>query len=430
MSEKAIQKFVVLFKPDSGDDPQLKQAFSERGFTLICLEPSQWAALAELPRPPSALLIQPDFTSPWPDDIISKIRELFQDTHIPVLALLSSVHSFEDYDCDSVLLSPVHPMQIVIRTIGLVRLASMQQEILLRLQTLEEDFSLHCDLPDPGPESPFRVLFVGKATPDFMVVINALQKRNVIVVAAFTSFTAFDYLYEQTFDAVVINGLGTLEPALSVTQAMRKNARLFNVPVMLLVNGDTFREQDTVFKAGMDDLLDAKSDESVISSRVIEQANFHRLHKNLKEKMGGLGGDLVTDRQTGLYNKAFFNAHLARIYAWNTARDLPVTLCLIKVSAKEDSPSSDSIVASYPQIGELLKNMVRLQDITARIAPNVFAIAFPGQTVEQLKPVEERIAAILKCAVLSDPETGAPLHIKLDVRFTDLEETESNENVA
>lgn len=425
-----IKKYAILLRPDVSDVRALEGSFSERGFELICLHPDRWTVLAELPRPPAALIIEPDFDSDWPENVIERIKNLFAETHIPVLGLLSSVLPFDDYACDSVLLAPLHPKQIVLRTVGLARLAGMQQEILHRLQTLEQDFSLSCELPDPGPESPFRILFVGKASPEFMVVINALQKRNVIVVAAFTSFTAFDYLYEQSFDAVVINGLGTMEPALSVTQAMRKNARLFNVPVMLLVDSEHFKDQDAVFKVGMDDILDAKSGENELSNRVIEHANFHRLQNNLKSQMGNLGGDLVTDRQTGLYNEAFFNAHLSRVYRWYSERALPVSLCLIKVTANEKTPSKSSIVATYQQIGALLKNMVRLQDITARIAPNVFVIAFPGQTPGQIKPVEDRITSILKCAVLSDPETGDPLHIKLDVHLSLLEHDESSENVA
>jgi len=79
-----------------------------------------------------------------------------------------------------------------------------------------------------------------------------------------------------------------------------------------------------------------------------------------------------------------------------------------------------AIGASFAQIGVMIKNLVRLQDITARIETNVFAIAFPGQTAAQLEPVSERLSTILKCATLSAPDTGEPLNIKLELTMTTL----------
>jgi len=68
----------------------------------------------------------------------------------------------------------------------------------------------------------------------------------------------------------------------------------------------------------------------------------------------------------------------------------------------------------------MIKNLVRLQDITARLEPNLFAIAFPGQSAGQLQPVIERIESILKFATLNDPQTGATLRIKLELTMTTL----------
>ena len=89
----------------------------------------------------------------------------------------------------------MHPSQIANRVNAMIRLGAMDAEITRRLETLREDFNQHPDIGDLSPDRKFRVLFIGKASPSFMVVINALQDKGVEVIAAFTSFSAFDYLH-------------------------------------------------------------------------------------------------------------------------------------------------------------------------------------------------------------------------------------------
>lgn len=398
----------------------IKRAFEASGFDPVGLNLG-WRGNEKLPEhPPLAIIVKTENSSEKIEKIVSVIKVHYADMNIPVLALMASTPPLAEHPFDSVLLEPCHPAQIVLRTIGLIRLAHMEQEIGLRLETLEQDFGIAHERPIASESDPFNILFIGKASPEFMVVINALQRKNVRVVAAFTSFTAFDYLYEQTFDAVVMNGLASMVSALSVTQTMRKNAKLYHVPALLLADDIGESEQDDVYNAGMNDILDAGSNLEDISARVLEQANFHRMHQTLKHEFGMLGGDLCTDRATQLYNKSFFNAHLTRVFKFYDVQDMPISLCLIRVSPEDDSKSDTAISASYQQIGVMIKHLVRLQDITARLAPNLFAIAFPGQSAGQLEPVVERIKSILKCATLSDPLTGAPLKIKLELTMTTL----------
>ena len=415
-----LVKSVLILSDVPEAQAGIERAFEERGFVPIGLNLG-YRENEKLPeRAPLAILLKTENSSINIQKIITIIKARYAGISIPVLALMASTPPLAEHDFDSVLIEPCHPAQIVLRTIGLIRLAHMEQEIGLRLETLNNDFGIKHDRPQPKENDPFNILFIGKASPEFMVIINALQRKNVRVVAAFTSFTAFDYLYEQTFDAVVMNGLASMDSALSVTQTMRKNAKLFHVPALLLADDLSEDMQAEVYRSGLNDVLDARAKLEDISARVLEQANFHRMHETLKHEFGMLGGDLCTDTATQLYNKTFFKAHLLRVFKFYDAQDMPVSLCLIRVSPNDGSKSDAAIGASFQQIGVMIKNLVRLQDITARLEPNLFAIAFPGQSAGQLEPVVERIESILKCATLSDPQTGATLEIKLELTMTTL----------
>jgi len=425
-----LMKSVLILSSAPQTQKAINKAFESRGFTPIGLN-INCRENDKLPeRPPSAILLKTQKFTEQLNKTIALIKARYVGLNIPILVLTSSTQVPEDLIFDSILLEPCHPAQIVLRTIGLIRLAHMEQEIGLRLETLEHDFGITHTRPDMSTNEPFNILFVGKASPEFMVIINALQRKNVRVVAAFTSFTAFDYLYEQTFDAVVMNGLVSLDSALSVTQTMRKNAKLFHVPALLMANDISKRNQDAVYDAGMNDILNIDDNLEDINTRVLEQANFHRLHQNLKHEFGMLGGDICTDTATQLYNKSFFNAHLSRVFKFYDRQDMPVSLCLIRISPHDDNKTDEAIGASYQQIGVMIKNLVRLQDITARLEPNLFAISFPGQSAGQLGPVIERIESILKCATLSDPLTGAILKIKLELTMTTLNTAGATASVA
>ncbi len=414
-----ILKSVLILSSSPNGHNVVDRAFSARGFSTIGLNIDSRENEKLPEQPPVAIILISKNISDHNIKIITLIKARYAGFNIPVLAL-TTANTAKALDFDSVLLEPCHPEQIVLRTIGLIRLTHMEQEICLRLETLDQDFGVSHTRPKTIKNSPFNILFVGKASPEFMVIINALQRKSANVVAAFTSFTAFDYLYEQAFDAVVMNGISSWDSALSVTQTMRKNAKLYHVPALLIANTLNDEEKGKAFNAGLNDILDANGNLEDISKRILEQANFHRVHKNLKHEFSMLGGDICTDAATQLYNKAFFDAHLTRVFKFYDSQDLPVSLCLIRVSPQDDNKTDEAIAASYQQIGTMVKNLVRLQDITARLAPNLFAITFPSQSAGQLDPVIERIESILKCATLCDPQTGAVLKIKLEISITTL----------
>jgi len=423
-------KSILLISEDKTLETSLNDDFKRRGYVLVTVTISELSA-GYLPKtPPQAIIVQIGSEIGGRPASVVTIREHYNRPNIPSLALLEATPVLEETGFDSALIEPCHPAQIFLRTMGLIRVSEMEREITLRLQTLEHDFDLKPQLPRRTDNKRFKVLFIGKASPEFMLVINALQQEHVRVVAAFTSFTAFDYLYEQTFDAVVMNGMDGEEPAFTVTQTMRKNAKLYHLPALLLVDRDNFKNETQAYEAGINDIIDTKSTLDVISSRILEQANFHRLHSNFKHDFNVLGGELCLDNQTSLYNKAYFNAHLTRVCNHFNNLNLPVSLCLIRIKPANDAAQDKPMSSAYMQIGRMLKNLVRIQDVTARLGPNLYAIAFPGQSAEQLGVVTDRIGSILKCARFSDPKTGDVIDIKLEITLNTLGEDIEDESSA
>ncbi len=320
---------------------------------------------------------------------------------------------------DSVIFPPAHPAQIASRVHAMIRIATMQREISLRIETLKEDFGLDYQMSPINPGQPFRVLFIGQASPQFMIIINALETKNVDVVAAFTSFSAFDFLHESTFDAVVMNTLTANEPAFTICETMRRNSRLFHTPTLFLT-GEEFTSHDIAYEKGATDVIPFASSPEEISGRILELANYHRLHQSMKDEFSKLGGERCTDHASGTYNRLFFYAHLRRVCAADAQSGQPTSLLLVRIRPKTgEMLDPEYVVAAYDQIGGMINNMVRMEDIVGRMDDHVFAVAFSGQSPEKLSVVVDRISGIIDCTAFKSGQLKqSTFQVDLDITLS------------
>lgn len=347
---------------------------------------------------------------------------------IPVIAALSRKANIDTSGFDSVIYPPAHPSQIATRVDSMVRLRSMEREIMRRIETLSKDFDVDYILTDDALSKPFRVLFVGKASPEFMIVINALQEKNVDVVAAFTTFTAFDYLHDRMFDAVVMNALQDCEPAMTISHTMRRNSKLYHVPTLFLID-DSFDQHKVAFESGARDLIDVNSTAEEISGRILELANYHRIHNQLKREFDDVGGPRCVDGESGTFNQAFFYAHMDRVCDAMKDGKSSAAIMAIKVAPKAGFPVSDVAFANAcANVGGMIKSLVRMQDVTARVEDDVFMIAFPDETADSISAVRDRIQGIVDCAAFQNDNTDQPsFTVTMDIAIVEMLEHETSD---
>lgn len=338
--------------------------------------------------------------------LADNFKRHYDRPNLPIVGTFSRKADIDISAFESVIYPPAHPKQIATRVQSLVRLSLMEYEILRRTETLREDFGIDYELTENALSKPFKVLFVGKPSPEFMIVINSLQEKQIEVVAAFTTFNAFDYLYETQFDAVVMNALEDIELPLTITSTMRRNAKLYHVPTLLLVDNETFDQEERAFEKGARDLIDANADPEEISGRILELANYHRIHTQLKREFENLGGEICLDQESGTFKDTFFQKHLKRVCHDLQRAEMPVSLLAIKVWPNASyAVSSQEFSTACAQVGSMLRSLVRMQDITARIENDVYLIAFPYETQQTIEPAIERISAIVDCAGFKSTNT-------------------------
>lgn len=341
------------------------------------------------------------------------IRSHFQSRPVPIIGAMSRPFPDASVGFDSTLFAPMHSSQIANRVSSMIRLGVMDGEISRRLETLQTEFGQSPDIGDMSPDRKFRVLFIGKASPSFMVIINALQDKGVEVTAAFTSFSAFDYLHGDPFDAVVMNTLEQSEPAFSISEAMRRNSKLYHTPTLFLVNGLTFKDYDGAYSRGARDIIDCDADSNEISGRILELANYHRIHEQMKADFMSLAVDAAVDRSGTAFSQQFMRAHLPLVLRDAAKSDLPVTLLGLKLNASSvDGVTADAIASAFAQSAGLINNLVRMQDVVCRWDVDTFALAFFDTDRSEAQIILTRIRALLDCTVYDSGRfEGAPLSI-------------------
>ena len=319
-----------------------------------------------------------------------------------------------------------HPTQLGLRLEQLVRAAITEEEFRLRRQTL----GLHgatLDAGDPD-SSPVRILIAGAPDHRFIGLSNTLTRAGAEVVAAPTPYTAFDYLHESPFDAAVLWGAPDHAPALSIASGMKRNTRLYHIPLALYLRSEGEINLGELYNRGFSEVAGASTPEPDIAARVLALALTHRRQLAIRKAIEGARGSGVMDPTTGLFTPTLFASHLGRIAEAATARRRPLSICVLKVSENETlghARRGGWLDRAMPQIGAMVSRLVRVEDTAARLAPEVFALALPATPGPSARLAAERIAAVIGCTAFDAGPDRSPFVVEFRVGMAELMTGES-----
>lgn len=335
---------------------------------------------------------------------------------LPVIAVGEPDPSLFTHGFDLTLAPPLHPAQAAMRLETLVRLAVAEEEFELRNETFA-DRGRQMELPDPDV-SPFRILAIGEPAPQFLALANALKANGAEVVGAFTAYTAFDYLHEKSFDAVVLWAGENPQEALSIAAGLRRNTRLYHTPALLYMQQAAHLTISEAYHRGISDVATADTREVETAKRVVELARSYRRGQALRQALERARGSGLMDAATGLFTRDLFAAHLARLAQASRVRNRPLSVCVLKVSDKPDIAAARGggwLDRAIPQIGSMIGRLVRVEDTAARLGPEVFALALPATPLISGRAAGERIAAVIGCTAFEAGDGKPPFVVEFDI---------------
>ena len=335
---------------------------------------------------------------------------------LPVIAIGDPDPILETYGFDVTLASPLHPAQAAMRLETLVRTAVAEEEFELRQETFA-DFGRTFDAPDIDL-SPYRILAIGEPAPQFLALSNALLRNGADVVGAFTAYTAFDYLHERIFDAVVLWASDNPQESLSIAAGLRRNTRLYHTPALLYMRKDSYVTTSEAFHRGLSDVASPETPESETARRIVELARSYRRQMAVRAALEQARGSGLMDPATGLFTRDMFAAHLGRLAQASKVRNRALSVCVLKVADRPDSQAARAggwLDRAVPQIGSMVSRLVRVEDTAARLGPEVFALALPSTVLANARLAGERIAAVIGCTAFEAGDGNPPFVVEFDL---------------
>ena len=315
---------------------------------------------------------------------------------------------------DALVRAPAPAVQIASRVRALSRLHSME-EVARRRSKVTAMYGERAGIKPEKTEASHNVLYVGDASPRFMALQHALTMANTETIAAFSSYSAFDYLHERAFDAVVLNALEKRDTAFTISSAMRRNARLYHTPVLLLsddVSGDAVEE---AFARGVSDILPPSADDDEIRDRVLSLATERRRRRDAKAALELCRDPRTLDVDTGLFQSGFITSHIQDLLNASNRNDFAFSLCALDVSvpAGLDCPDETSTEKSRRQFAAMLRHLLRSEDAAARLNETTFIAVLPFTGHEGVDCVASRVSAIAECTAFESADPLKPFRLSV-----------------
>ena len=316
---------------------------------------------------------------------------------------------------DEIMFAPVSPAQVSGRINSLVRLSTMHEELVRRLNTSAKyGVDAPADVAPPRIVSDASVLVVG-ATRDFPAIEEALAK-DATLVGALTATTALDYMMRRDFDAIIVDLNGTPEPFLEMARSARMNSQLYNTPIVMLAAPDDIGNPARAFENGYTDVLGKPIDQHELHGRVMSLVRELRFRDSLRHIYSQARHMATSDGLTGLYSKGFLLEHLRAVLndssRWNEAVSLAF-FEIVNMPAINDQHGyviGDRIIR---QVGEMMGMLVRGEDLTARYSGPRFVVVLPDTAPEYADVAVRRIIGVVNYTEFSVAGINEPMHIEL-----------------
>ena len=408
---------ILVVTGDETEGEALCRQLDSEGWTTITAPSPEAASIVLEDFPIEAAILVAGEADADISAVAARLKGLASPRYLPVIALMGRAPTPEESTTvDLAMTAPAHPVQLRIRLEQLVRAALAEEELNLRIDTFRQQGQA-IDLPATDL-TPVRVLAAGKPDRRFLALSNALAEDGAEVVAAPTPYTAFDYLHESPFDAAVLWGAEDHAPALSIASGMKRNTRLYHIPVMLYLNDGAQMDASDLFGRGFADVAAADTDERETARRLLAMARFHRRQTGVRRALESVRGLDLMDASTGLFTPELFAAHLGRVAEASRVRKRPLSVCVLRVRETEPvtwARQGGWLDRAMPQIGAMVSRLVRVEDTPARLAKEVFALALPGTTEAQARIAAQRIVAVIGCTAFEAGPGRSPFVVDFEL---------------
>ncbi len=371
-----------------------------RGYETLSASTKQDAFNLARSHHPDVAVIRPGtggVTADMAGELATHLKSLDSVIRYPVIML--GDRSTASAGIEARIAYAYHDMQLFNRIESLVRLDTMGRELKRRITTLS-NFGVKDLAPfDPSIDlAHVKILIVGDANIQYSEIEKILAADGAEITAALNPSTAQDYMSAETFDAVILNIDGNASDLLSLSETMRRNPSLYNVPVIAVTELANLGPPEEAYRDGVTDILTLPLVAEELQKRVETLVREARFRNALQDVYAQSRHTFTNDALTGLFTYGFLRAHIEKVVvdSIDTNQDLSVAFFDIQgmsqINKTHGFGIGDSIIR---QVGSMMGTLVRGEDIPARYGGAEFALILPNTPYDIAQTVMQRITGVI-----------------------------------
>ncbi len=289
---------------------------------------------------------------------------------------------------------PAVPAVVLARVRPLVRVATMQAEYHHRAALSGTPRTPAATADDSRPA---QILVIGQAS-DAAMVETTLGEAGRITQTA-DLFEAQALLEARPYDAAVMVGRGGAEAAMDLCLQIRRNPRLFNLPVLFLADQALIADAAKPYGMGASVVMPLDVPAGELRFAALAQVRRQRRRWALRRALDStLTAETADSAARTAYTADYLTRYLAtRVSAAAAARRQlsVIAFDFAGVDAIRQEFGAEAEAHLLGQLGQWLTLLVRAEDFVARQSGSRFIAVLPDTPLSEAQVVMHRIAGVV-----------------------------------
>ncbi len=333
-------------------------------------------------------------------EVCKRLKDNKKTMHIPVVMVTALSDTADrvrglEAGADDFLTKPVNDIALFSRVRSLVRLKMMMDEWRQR-ETTSGELGVLAKAASEQAESAdeARILVVDDCEIEIEKIVDTLTPLCTRLDPVDTGKQALKSALEGDYELVIVSMSMLEEDSLRLCSQLRSHEATRQLPILLMASDGDLPRIAKGLELGANDYLVRPLDRNELLARVRTQVRRKRYQDRLRQNYEDSLSMALTDSLTGLFNRRYLNAHLARIIGRIAETHKPVAAILFDVDFFKHTNDNYGHQVGDEVLKELANRVsrnLRNFDMIARIGGEEFVIIMPDASVEAAAMVAERL---------------------------------------